>query len=112
MSITVQHKPGTCSTIFHSITGAASSTVAWVGRTIHSIGSTAAEYARKTAEYAKPHFARLKDFARENRSQLLVAALATTLGALGYAIVSSLFSNRVEASTTIEKTTTITATEV
>lgn len=93
MSMTVQ-EAGTCSTIFQSISNTACSVAEWVGKTVQTIGSTTADYAQKAAEYAKPHFEKLKDFASENRGPILVAAVAAATGAAIYALISSVFCSK------------------
>lgn len=92
-AVTAQ-EAGTCSTIFQTISDTLSSAVEWGSKTVQTIGSTVADYAQKAAEYAKPHFDKLKDFVSENRGTILVAAIAAAVGAAGYAIISSVFCSK------------------
>ncbi|MBS0653308.1 MAG: hypothetical protein JSR39_07245 [Verrucomicrobia bacterium] len=109
MSMTVQ-EAGTCSTIFQTISDTAFSAADWVGKTVQTIGSTVADYAQKAAEYAKPHFDKLKDFVSENRGPIIIAAVAAAVGAIGYALISSVFCSRATPAQTQQAAPTNTAT--
>lgn len=91
--MTVQ-EAGTCSTIFQTISDSVSSVVEWGSKSVQTIGSTVADYAQKAAEYAKPHFDKLKDFVTENRGPIIIAAVAATVGAITFALISSVFASR------------------
>jgi len=90
MSMTVQ-EPGTCSTIFQTISDQTANVAEWITKTVQAFGSTIADYAQKVAEYVKPQFEKISDFLSENRGPILVAAIAAAVGAALYAVISAVF---------------------
>ena len=91
------------------ITDFATNAASWAGRTISSISAQIAELAKKVAEFVKPHFEALMNFARENKGTILIALGAAALGAISYALFQSLCCNKqqpVSAVTTAPSVTT------
>lgn len=92
MSVTAVQEPGTCSTIFQTVSDAASGAACWLGKTVSAIGSTIADFAQKAAEFAKPHFEKLGEFVSNNRGPIMIAGVAAILGAMGGALIASIFN--------------------
>lgn len=92
-----------CGGVSKAATAGADSAVAvaqWLGRTVSVMGQTVVQYAKNAVAVALPYFASLKNFAMQNQGTITVAAAGVAVGAVGYALVSSLFSRPAQVQAT------------
>lgn len=68
------------STGCNGIKSFASSTAAWIGKTVSAAGAFIADLIAKVAEFVKPHFENLKTFVREHKQALIIATVAGAIG--------------------------------
>lgn len=86
-----------CAGVSKAVSAGANGAVAianWMGRTVSVIGQTIVQYAKTAIAVAQPYFASLKNSAMQNQGTIAVATAAVAVGAIGHALVSSLFCSR------------------
>ena len=93
----IQDTLGNCC---QGIKNATIASATWIGKTVTSGAHMAVEGAKKVADYAKPHFAQARNFTRDNKSHLIVAAVCIVGSAIVTSLILSHFSkSRSPAST-------------
>lgn len=89
MSMRIQDAFSNCCEGIKDFTSTAAT---WIGKTVTATGSFVIEGASKVAEYVKPHFEHIKNFAQENKQSIVIAAIAFTVGAVATSVVNHIFS--------------------
>lgn len=74
----------------------ASSAVTWIGKTVSAIGSFLADMAAKVAQFVRPYFEQLKNFAQNNQQPIIIASIAFAIGAVLTAIINSVFCRQAQ----------------
>ena len=91
------------------ITNFATNAANWAGRTFSAVSTQIATLAKKVAEFVKPHFEALMNFAREHKGAILLAVGAVAVGALLATLFRGVCCKKQAAETTASTAATIPA---
>jgi hypothetical protein len=109
MSMRVHDAATAC---YSQVQHVATTTVAWIGKTVSTVATYFSELVSKIAEFVKPYFDKAMSLAKNNQATLLItAAVVTTVGVVAY-FANSFFNEAVNAPVVVTNAEHGTTTEV